>query len=68
MKKGKMGRIDISALNVPPERHEYDTALFFAKRGKGVWYSGGIRAARPRAANVVGQELEAEAEEVGVVD
>ena len=36
MKKGKMGRIDISALNVPPERHEHDTAVFFAKRGKDI--------------------------------
>ena len=30
------GGIDISALNVPPEKHEYSTAVFFAKRGKDV--------------------------------
>ena len=36
MKKSKMGRIDISVLNVPPERHEHDTAVFFAKRGKDI--------------------------------
>ena len=33
MKKSKTGKIDISALNVPPEKHEYDTAKYFAKRG-----------------------------------
>ena len=30
------GEIDISALNVPPEKHEYITAVFFAKRGKDI--------------------------------
>jgi hypothetical protein len=30
------GKIDISALNVPPEKHEYSTAVFFAKRGKDI--------------------------------
>ena len=33
MKNGKTGKIDISALNVPPERHEYETARYFASRG-----------------------------------
>ena len=36
MKKSIVGKIDISALNVPPERHEYETAIYFAKRGKDV--------------------------------
>ena len=34
--KKTTGRIDISALIVPPERHEYEAARFFAKRGKDV--------------------------------
>ena len=29
----KIGKIDISALNVPPEKHEYETAKYFANRG-----------------------------------
>ena len=33
MKKFRTGRIDISALNVPPEKHEYETAKYFANRG-----------------------------------
>ena len=33
MKNEKMGKIDISELNVPPEKHEYETARFFADRG-----------------------------------
>ena len=33
MRKIKKGRIDISALNVPPEKHEYETAKYFASRG-----------------------------------
>ena len=36
MKKSIVGKIDISALNAPPERHEYETAIYFAKRGKDV--------------------------------
>lgn len=32
--KGKVvGEIDISALNVPPEKHEFDTAKYFAELG-----------------------------------
>ena len=31
-----MGRIGISTLDVPPERHEYETTMYFAKRGKDV--------------------------------
>ena len=27
------GKIDISVLNVPPEKHEYETAKYFANRG-----------------------------------
>jgi hypothetical protein len=30
------GKTDVSALNVPPEKHEYGTAVFFAKRGKDI--------------------------------
>ncbi len=30
------GRIDISQLNTPPEKHEYETAKYFAVRGKDV--------------------------------
>ena len=29
----KLGKIDISALIVPPEKHEYETARFFAMKG-----------------------------------
>ena len=29
----KRGKIDISELNVPPEKHEYETAKYFADRG-----------------------------------
>ena len=31
--KKKVGKVDISALNVPPEKHEYETAKYFANRG-----------------------------------
>jgi len=33
MKNIKKGKIDISELNVPPEKHEYETAKYFADRG-----------------------------------
>ena len=33
MQNNRLGKIDISALNVPPEKHEYETAKYFAKRG-----------------------------------
>ncbi len=33
MKKPRKGKIDISELNVPPEKHEYETARYFADRG-----------------------------------
>ena len=36
MKKIKNGRVNISALNVPPEKHEYSTAKYFADRGMDV--------------------------------
>ena len=29
----KRGKIDITELNVPPEKHEYETAKYFADRG-----------------------------------
>ena len=29
----KIGRIDISKLSFPPERHEYETAKFFTRLG-----------------------------------
>ena len=29
----KTGKIDISALYYPPEKHEYETARYFAKLG-----------------------------------
>ena len=38
MKKSKIGKIDISALNTPPEKHEYETARYFAKRGLGITF------------------------------
>ena len=31
-----VGKINISALNTPPEKHEYEAARYFAKRGKNV--------------------------------
>ena len=31
-----MGKIDIAELNVPPEKHEYETAKYFANRGYNV--------------------------------
>lgn len=34
--KKVVGKIDISALNIPPEKHEYEAARYFAKRGKDV--------------------------------
>ena len=33
MKNNRLGKIEISALNVPPEKHEYETARYVAKRG-----------------------------------
>ena len=33
MKQQRIGRIDISALNAPPEKHEYETARYFTSRG-----------------------------------
>ena len=30
----KTGKIDISQLNTPPEKHEFDTAKFFADMAK----------------------------------
>ena len=33
MKRIKRGKIDISELNVPPEKHEYETTRYFADRG-----------------------------------
>jgi len=33
MRKNKIGKIDISELNTPPEKHEYETAKYFANRG-----------------------------------
>ena len=32
----KTGKIDISQLNTPPEKHEFDTAKFFADMGKDI--------------------------------
>ncbi|MBQ1387442.1 hypothetical protein IIY68_01475 [Candidatus Saccharibacteria bacterium] len=40
MKNDKIGKIDISELNVPPEKHEYETAKYFAKRGYDVEFIG----------------------------
>lgn len=40
MKKSRIGKIDISALNVPPEKHEYETAKYFANRGFSVRFIG----------------------------
>lgn len=40
MKNNKIGRIDISELNVPPEKHEYETAKYFAKRGYDLKFIG----------------------------
>ena len=40
MIKNKIGKIDISELNVPPEKHEYETARYFAKRGFDVRFIG----------------------------
>ena len=38
MKTGKYGIIDISELNTPPEKHEYETAKYFAARGMDVFF------------------------------
>lgn len=40
MRKNRIGKIDISELNVPPEKHEYETAKFFANRGFDVAFIG----------------------------
>ena len=32
MEQSRRGNIDISELNVPPEKHEYETAKYFANR------------------------------------
>lgn len=40
MKNNKIGKIDISELNVPPEKHEYETAKYFAKRGYDLKFIG----------------------------
>ena len=36
----RKGGIDISELNVPPEKHEYETAKYFANRGFDVIFIG----------------------------
>ena len=36
MKEIRVGHIDISALNTPPEKHEYETAKYFARRYKDI--------------------------------
>lgn len=36
MKNTKIGKIDTTELNVPPEKHEYETAKYFANRGHNV--------------------------------
>ena len=36
MADNRIGKIDISALNVPPEKHEFEMAKFFAARGKDI--------------------------------
>ncbi len=33
MKNSHKGKVDVSALRYPPEKHEYETAKFFADRG-----------------------------------
>lgn len=38
MKNGKIGKIDVSELNAPPEKHEYETAKYFANRGYNVTF------------------------------
>ena len=38
MNDKRSGRIDISELNTPPEKHEYETAKFFANRGFDVFF------------------------------
>lgn len=40
MRKSKVGKIDISELNVPPEKHEYETAKYFADRGFDIRFIG----------------------------
>ena len=36
MENNKQGMIDISQLNTPPEKHEFETAKFFANMGKDI--------------------------------
>lgn len=36
MKNVKIGKIDTTELNVPPEKHEYETAKYFSNRGHNV--------------------------------
>lgn len=38
MRKTKKGKIDISELNTPPEKHEYETAKFFANFGMDIYF------------------------------
>ena len=33
-----VGRIDISALNTPPEKHEFEMAKYFAELGKNITF------------------------------
>ncbi|MBP5652279.1 MAG: hypothetical protein J6X17_02505 [Lachnospiraceae bacterium] len=33
-----LGKIDISALNAPPEKHEFETVKYFANRGKDITF------------------------------
>ena len=40
MKNNRLGKIDIGALNAPPEKHEYETAKYFAKRNLDVCFIG----------------------------
>jgi len=35
-KKNAIGKIDISQLDVPPEKHEFETAKYFAAMGKDI--------------------------------
>ena len=40
MKNSNIGKINTTELNVPPEKHEYETAKYFAKRGYNIKFIG----------------------------
>ena len=48
-----MGNIDISQLDTPPEKHEFETAKFFANRGKDIVFLKPSRIPNTHTADII---------------